>query len=227
MVPAANLLVYTFGPAAIIQPPWLLVAAAVAAVLLLESRDTLHRLVLKVPSDEVFTLGKFLILIGIVLPLLPNRPIVPWTPITPFNAWLALVAVSSLSYASYLLQRYLPTKSGALWPAILGGAYSSTATTVAVARQQAGSAPRSDIAVGIVIAAAIMYLRINIVVAIFNAQLGAALFPALAGLFALTGGTAAWLWSRRPKNAPSSSAELSAMNPLQLGIAAASTPWRP
>ena len=221
MVPAASLLAYAFGPAAILEPPWLVIAAAVAAVLLLESREALHRLVLKVPSDEVFTLGKFLILIGIILPLVPNRPIGPWTPITPFNAWLALVAVSSLSYASYLLQRYLPRKTAALWPAILGGAYSSTATTVALAREQKGSAARSDLAAGIVIATAIMYVRIYIVVAIFNARLAWVLLPALAGLSALAGCTAAWVWWRRPREAASSpAAKLPAVNPLGLGTAA-------
>ena len=103
-----------------------MVAAAVTAVLLLEGREALHRLAREVATGEALTLGKFLILVGIVLPLLPNHPIVAWTPITPFQVWLALVAVSSLSYASYLLQRYLPMKSGALLPAILGGLYSST-----------------------------------------------------------------------------------------------------
>ena len=136
MVPAANLLAYALGPVALTQPSWIVVATAVAAVLLLESREALHQLVLKIPSNEVFTLSKFLILVGIVLPLVPDHPIASWTPITPFKAWLALVAISSLSYASYLLQRYLPSRSGSLWSAVLGGAYSSTATTVALARQQ-------------------------------------------------------------------------------------------
>jgi hypothetical protein len=129
MIPIANLLAYTFGPVSLAQPPWIVVTTAVAAVLLLEGREALHRLVLQVAPDEVFTLGKFLILVGIVLPLLPNHPVVSWTPITPFNVWLALVAVSTFSYVSYLLQRYLPMKSGALLPSILGGLYSSTATT--------------------------------------------------------------------------------------------------
>jgi uncharacterized membrane protein (DUF4010 family) len=105
-------------------------------VLLLEGREWLHRLVLQIAPVEVFTLGKFLILVGIVLPLVPNHPIISWTPITPFQVWLALVAISTLSYASYLLQRYLPMKTGALLPGILGGFYSSTATTVALARRQ-------------------------------------------------------------------------------------------
>jgi uncharacterized membrane protein (DUF4010 family) len=222
VIPTANLLAYTFGPAALTQPPWIVVAAAVTAVLLIEGRERLHRLVLQIEPVEVFTLGKFLILVGIVLPLVPNHPIISWTPITPFQVWLALVAISTLSYASYLLQRYLPMKTGALLPGILGGFYSSTATTVALARRQKSAAkPSADIAVGIIVATAVMYLRIDVVVALFNASLARVLLPALTALFALGALLAYWQWTRRAPAAAAASAEVPAVNPLQLGTALA------
>lgn len=224
MVPATNMLAYTFGPAALTQPPWVLVAVAVVTVLLLESRTTLHRVVREVPSDEVFTLGKFLILAGVILPLLPDHPVSDWTPITPFNAWLALVAVSSLSYGSYLLQRYAPERmGGALWPAILGGAYSSTVATVAFAREQGrlGSlaAARPDLTIGIIVATAVMYLRFDVIVAFFNPRLALLLLPATAVCFALAAAIAGWLWLRRPRQLAPPPTKLAAANPLQLGTA--------
>lgn len=220
MVPAANLLAYSFGALAFTRPAWIVVAVAVAAVLLLEARDALHQFVWKVPSDEVFTLGKFLILVGVVLPLLPNHPIVSWTPITPFHAWLALVAISSLSYASYLLQRYVPTRSGALLPALLGGAYSSTATTVALARQHKTTlSGASDLEAGIVLATAVMYLRIDIVVLVFNRRLALALLPYAAFLFALSATIGVWQWLARKPDAERPVAQIAAQNPLQLGTA--------
>jgi uncharacterized membrane protein (DUF4010 family) len=226
MIPVANLLAYTFGPLALTQPPWITVAASVIAVLLLEGRERLHRLVLQVPSEEVFTLGKFLILVGIVLPLVPNHPVVAWTPISPFQVWLALVAISTLSYASYLLQRYLPSRSGALLPAVLGGIYSSTATTVTLARRQRqAGAVNTDIAVGIVVATAMMYLRIDVVVAIFNPPLASVLLPPLLGQFALAALIAFWQWRQRQRANSADSAHSVTMasvtppNPLQLGTA--------
>ena len=220
MIPIANLLAYTFGAAALTQPPWIVVTAAVTAVLLLEGREWLHRLVLQIAPVEVFTLGKFLILVGIVLPLVPNHPIISWTPITPFQVWLALVAISTLSYASYLLQRYLPMKTGALLPGILGGFYSSTATTVALARRQKMAAvPSADIAVGIILATAVMYLRIDVVVALFNLGLARVLLPALAALFTLGAALAYWQWARRAPAVAAASADVPAENPLQLGTA--------
>jgi uncharacterized membrane protein (DUF4010 family) len=223
MVPATNLLAYTFGPVALTQPGWVVVAAAVTTILLLESRSALHRMAQRIPGDEVFTLGKFLIIVGVILPLLPDRPVSAWTPITPFKAWLALVVVSSLSYGSYLLQRYAPTRFGALWSAVLGGAYSSTATTVALAREQGQLGPlaatRPDLAVGIIVATAIMYLRISAVIAFFNARLALLLLPAMAACFALAAAIAGWRWLRRPRESAPAAAKLPSANPLQLGAA--------
>jgi uncharacterized membrane protein (DUF4010 family) len=223
MVPATNLLAYTFGPVAMTQPSWVVVAVAVATVLLLESRGALHRMAQEVSTDEIFTLGKFLILSGVILPLLPDHPISAWTPITPFKAWLALVAVSSLSYGSYLLQRYVPTRLGALWPAVLGGAYSSTATTVALAREQGRLGPlaaaRPDLAIGIVVATAVMYLRINAVIAFFNPALALLLLPAMTICFALAAAISFWRWRGRARDDAPPAARLPAANPLQLGAA--------
>lgn len=216
VVPTVSLLTYAFGPVALTQPSWVLVAAAVIAVLLVESRNALHRLAQRVSSNEVYTLGKFLILVGIILPLLPNHAVVSWTPITPFQVWLALVAVSSLSYLSYLLQRYVPA-SGPLTPSILGGAYSSTATTVVLARAQRGAATeRPELTVGIVVATAVMYLRIDVVVALFNRPLAVLLLPPTAALFVLSASIAAVLWWRRRSTAVGPAGRLTVANPLQL-----------
>jgi len=220
MIPTANVFAYTLGPIALTQPSWVVVSASVTAVVLLESREALHRLVHQEAPDEVFTLGKFLILIGVVLPLLPNHPVIGWTPITPFQVWLALVAVSTLSYASYLLQRYLPIKSYSLLPAILGGLYSSTVTTVALARQlRAAGAPRRGSSVGILVATAIKYLRIGLVVAIFNWSLAVLLLPALVGLSIVGVVIAVWDWNQTEWRAAAAGTEVRAINPLQLGTA--------
>jgi len=93
----------------------------VTAVLLLGAREQLHGLIRVVPQDELLTAGKFLILVGIILPLVPNQPLMAATPLTPYHVWLALVAVCTLSYISYLLQKYAPVRNVTLIPAILGG----------------------------------------------------------------------------------------------------------
>jgi len=220
MIPACNLLAYVIGPVALTQPHWVSVAVTVAAVLLLSTRDRLHGLIQIVPREELLTAGEFLILIGIILPLLPRQPVTTLTPLTPYGLWLAVVAVCTLSYASYLLQRYLPARNVALLPAILGGTYSSTATTVVFSKRlrEAGQ-PRPDISAGIVAATAMMYLRIGAVIAIFNVQIALTLAPALLALAAIGGGLAAYEWSRMAKRTRSSSLSLAPRNPLQIPAA--------
>ena len=150
VIPAANLLVYALGPIVLTQPPWVAIGATVAAVLLIGWREQMHGFVRLVPQDEILTAGKFLVLAGIILPLLPDTRIIAAAPLTAYRIWLAVVAISGLSYLTYLVQRYLPEKagaagSGALLPAMLGGAYSSTATTVVLARRQREEAARARI----------------------------------------------------------------------------------
>jgi hypothetical protein len=113
IVPAANLLVYALGPTVLTQPPWVAIGATVAAVLLIGWRERMHGFVRLVPQDEILTAGKFLILAGIILPLLPDIRLIAAAPLTPYRIWLAVVAISGLSYLSYLVQPYLPVKDAA------------------------------------------------------------------------------------------------------------------
>ncbi len=183
VVPVLNAHAYILGAIALALPPWVAVAFTVTAVLLLTGREKLHALARRVDVQEVITAGEFLILTGIILPLLPNEPVTTLTTITPRQAWLALVVVCSLSYASYLAQRYWAAAARGLWMAALGGLYSSTATTVVLARQaKANPAMRAQAQAGITLATAIMYLRILAIVAFFNLPLARELAPSLGGL---------------------------------------------
>ena len=94
------------------------------------------------------------------------------TSITPRQAWLALVVICTLSYASYLAQRYWAPTAGGLWTAALGGLYSSTATTIVLARRaKADETLRPQAQAGITLATGIMYLRILAIVTVFNLAL--------------------------------------------------------
>jgi uncharacterized membrane protein (DUF4010 family) len=217
IVPVANLLAYVLGPIALTQPLWVSVGIAVAAVLLLGGKRSLHDWAHRVSDEEVITAGKFLILVGVVLPLLQGRPPIPYTSITPFGVWLALVAVSTISYASYLASRYIFPRGGTLLGAILGGLYSSTATTVVLSRRARDEGVTPELQAGIIAATGMMYLRILVVTAIFNVALADALAAPLLVLCAVTMALA-WLRGRGlSRTAPAAPPP----NPLQLGTALA------
>jgi len=213
MGPVCNLLAYVIGPIVVLEPSWVAVSVTVSAVLLLGAREPLHELARRIPFDEIATFGKFLVLTGIVLPLLPNAPVTRLTAITPHQLWLAVVVVSSLSYGSYLVQRYVSPTRGVLLAAVLGGLYSSTATTVVLAqRVREDPGALRDIRAGIVLATALMYFRIALVIAAFNLLLARAFAPVLLGLTVLGvllaagcywlggGGRSAGTAFARPKN---------------------------
>jgi uncharacterized membrane protein (DUF4010 family) len=222
MVPACNLLAFLLGPVTFLQPIWVSVGFTVIAVLLLGARDPLHALAERLPEGETATAGKFLILTGIVLPLLPNQPVTALTTITPYQVWLAVVAVSTLSYGSYLARRYVWPSHGVWLAAIFGGLYSSTATTVMLARR-AGEAGRAGggLQAGIVVATALMYFRLAIVIALFNLELARALALPLAALCLIALVAALLCHWLAPKGGAEATASpgLTPGNPLELSAA--------
>lgn len=179
------LLTYLIGALAHSGTYWVAVALGVVAVLLLELREVLQRLTARVAPGEVLAFTKFLLLAIVVLPVLPDEPLTRFA-IDPFRTWLVVVGVSGLSYAGYAAQRWLKQRGGVLLTALLGGAYSSTATTVVLARRaRGGHAPR--LYAGSTLAASgVMYLRVIALVLLFNPSLAAVLAPGL-GAVALAG----------------------------------------
>jgi uncharacterized membrane protein (DUF4010 family) len=221
MVPVCNVLAFLLGPISLAEPAWVGVGVTVASVLLLAGRERLHGFARQVELREIVIAGQFLILTGLVLPLLPDEPVTTLTVITPYKAWLAVLAVCTMSYASYLLRRYVAPPGGDLWIAALGGLYSSTATTVVLARRAGAdraALPR-DLA-GIVLATALMYLRILAIVAVFNLPLALALAPRLSALAAVGFALAVWQYRRAGAPPAQPRAESGPRNPLELSAAA-------
>jgi uncharacterized membrane protein (DUF4010 family) len=221
MVPICNMLAYLLGPVALAEPPWVAVGATVAAVMLLTARQELHGFARRVELTEIVNAGRFLLLTGFILPLLPDTPVTDLTRITPHQVWLAVVAVCTVSYASYLLQRYVAPRGAGLLVALLGGLYSSTATTLVLARRarvEPSSVRQAE--TGIILATSVMYLRLLIIVAVFNQSLALALTPRLLGLSALGAAMATgrhWIGGPRP---PDQGHDAAPANPLELATAA-------
>ena len=114
-----------------------------------------------VPGEQIFTFTKFLLLTAVILPIVPNQTYGTFG-FNPFKTWLVVVAVSAVSYASYLLQLWTTGKSGILLAAVLGGLYSSTATTVVFAKRAKDEKRPHLFSGAILIASSVMYLRILI-----------------------------------------------------------------
>src|SRR6202158_2511281 len=220
MVPICNVLAYLLGPVALAEPPWMAIGVTVAAVLLLTARERLHGLARHIEVGEIITAGKFLILAGLVLPFLPTEPVTRLTEITPHQVWVAVLAVATVSYASYLLQRYVAPPGAGLWVAVLGGLYSSTATTVILARRaRAEPAMVRQAQTGIMLATSVMYVRLLIIVAMFDLALARALMPPLLALATPGVRRAGLCFGAHPPPPPATAAATAPANPLELSAA--------
>ena len=182
----AALLTFSLGGAAAQGLYWISIAAGVVAVILLQEKTRLETMAANLPENELRTAVRFLLLTGVILPALPNRPFTTFE-INPFTIGLVVVAVSGISYLSYLLQRYWRREGGLLLAGLLGGAYSSTVTTVALARRARQPIWPAAASIGAIIAATgMMYLRLWVLLALF----ASALARELALVFWLLGLTA-------------------------------------
>ncbi len=194
---------------------WIAITLAVASLLLLDLKVALEKLATSIAPGEILTFAKFLLLSGVILPTLPNQEFGQFH-VNPFKTWLVVVAISTISYGSYILQKVTRGQGGIVLAALLGGAYSSTVTTVVLAKRAARENHPHLFAGGMLIASGMMYLRLVALLALFNRGLMSVLLAPFLTLAVIALGIG-WLWSRRADGATGEvHREFEPKNPLEL-----------
>lgn len=209
---------YVIGALVSREQFWIATTLAIISILLLELKQALEALTTKIPGEELLTFSKFLLLTFVILPIVPNRAF--WdSQVNPFKVWLIVVAVSGVSYGGYLLEKAAHGKGGIILSGVLGGAYSSTFTTIVLGKRARESCMPHAYSGAILLASGVMYLRFLILIAFFNAALTRRLAVAflVLGVTAMIGG---WLWSRIPDGAAEDTKkDVLTKNPLELPAA--------
>jgi uncharacterized membrane protein (DUF4010 family) len=214
------LLTYSLAPIVVTQPRWLSILIVVSILILVEVKDYLQEFTSRIDNIEFITLAKFLIIAGVILPILPKTPLFNFINVTPYDIWFAVVVVSSISYFSYLLQKFVFHKSGILISGLLGGLYSSTATTVILSRKSKESNTGSRVfAAAIIAATSMMYVRILILMFIFNKDLGVLLLPYFIILIFVSSITGLGMYFLSKPEQTAEQAIAHGTNPLELKIA--------
>ncbi len=180
-------IVYSLGPLLYIKPVWFSILVVTTTLVLVELKPRFKLLTSRFDNDEFTILAKFLIMAGIVLPLLSNNVISQQIPISPYKIWLAVVVISGISYLSYLIQKFIFPSNGIIVTGFLGGMYSSTATTVVLARKSKNSnVAINKISSAIILATGVMFIRVLLLSFVFNASVAKALLIPLSILTLLT-----------------------------------------
>ncbi|HEV8037665.1 MAG TPA: MgtC/SapB family protein [Bryobacteraceae bacterium] len=214
----SGLATYIIGALVYNEQYWIATTLSVASILLLDLKVALENLTKRIAPDEILTFAKFLLLTAVILPVLPSHDLGPFQ-INPFKTWLVVVAVSAISYGSYVIGRLTKGQGGIIVAAILGGAYSSTVTTIVLARRATRENRPHLFAGATLIASGTMYLRLTLLLTIFNHNLLILLWPSFTALAALAV-AAGWLWTRLPDSATSPiRPEYQAKNPLEFRAA--------
>jgi uncharacterized membrane protein (DUF4010 family) len=214
------LLAFSLGPF-VLTAPLVVVAALVIAILLaLGEQAGIRRFSDAFPAEEGVTLAKFFVLAGLVLPLLPDGDIFGLAGITYIKVWTAVLVISGISYLGYLAHRYVFRKAGTLLTGTLGGLYSSTAATVVLARTMRATPAEAALApAAVVVATAMMYARLLVVIVLLGHEDAARTLALPFGFLFVASLGIAWFLAWRVRGAPAPGHAAVSANPLDLPVA--------
>jgi len=138
--------------------------SAGVTVLLLASREPLHRMLAGTSDVELRALVRLVLVVSVVYPLLPDAAIGPFG-INPRRIWTIVAVIGSVSFFGYGLMRMIGTRKGLMVTALVGSLVSSTAVTLECARRmRAHESVRANQA-AIAVASLVMLMRATVLVA--------------------------------------------------------------
>ena len=215
-----SLITYSLPALIYTQKLWMSFAVVSLILVFIELKGFFRKLTKQFDENEFINLAKFLLISGIILPLLSHNIISERIPVSPFKIWLSVVAISGISYISYLIKKFIFPGKGALITGILGGLYSSTATTIVLSKKsKKDEIPARKTVAAIIIATGMMYIRIWILAFIFNEKLAYTLATDFGLLTALSFLTAWVIYNFDKEKKPATIHTKGHPNPLELKTA--------
>jgi uncharacterized membrane protein (DUF4010 family) len=181
----AALVVFGLGAANAYGHTIVIVAVGIAMTALLHFKVELEGVANRLTPTDLRSMLQFAAITVVVLPLLPDTPLGPYGALNPYHIWLMVVLIAGVSLAGYVAWRLTWVRRGLLLTGLLGGLASSTATTLAYARQaRAGTQPLAAALVVVLLANTTMFLRVLLLTLIVAPDVftraATALLPALA-----------------------------------------------
>jgi uncharacterized membrane protein (DUF4010 family) len=202
--PMAAIATVGLGFLAGIGQPGFAIAGATIVTFLLALKTELHGFLDKLDEDDVKALARYAVIAGAVLPFLPSGHYGPLGAWNPQRLWLVVVIVTGFSFLGYVANRIFGERHGTIATALIGGAYSSTAVTQALAQRLGREKEGGAEPAGIALATAVMYLRIPILIGVLATRVLPAIMILLLPAMVIAWGAGCWLYRKAPKSdAPS------------------------
>ncbi len=177
------------------------VSLGIVLTIVLAAKRTLHDFVRdRISTAEFDSTLKFLAVVLVIYPILPDRELGPYGFFNPSQVWGFVILVSTISYGGYFLVRWLGERRGLMLGSLAGGIVSTTAVTLSLAAR-ARQVPEASRLLGVaaVLANAVQGPRLLLLIGIANRDLALSLAAPLMGM-ALAGLAGTWLLSRRLKD---------------------------
>jgi uncharacterized membrane protein (DUF4010 family) len=184
---------------------------------LLSAKDPIHAFADRIDEQERRASAKFILVVLVVFPLLPDRELAVLSGLNPRYVWLMVVFVTGLSFVAYVLSRTIGARRGIALTGILGGFVSSTATTVSMAERASDTPSLYRLcAFSTIVASIVMFPRALVEVAVINRDLLPLVAVPLLGMTAVGTVVATGIYWRA---ATGEAIETSIDNPFRLGPA--------
>ncbi len=215
----AALLAFLFGGLVWWQMTPLAAALSFVTVLLLATKEPLEKISRKIGQQDIAAALQFGLITLIILPVLPDRTFGPLDVLNPYNVWLMVVLIAGINFIGYILIKVLGARQGIVLAGILGGIGSSTAVTLSFtskSKKETGLAPL--FALGVVLASAIMFIRVLAEAFTVNQSVGKILlipisFAAISGLLCCV---IVWFIKLKNIEKPSEKEDIKTSNPFDL-----------
>lgn len=210
----AVLLMFCVGALLMVVPIAVPIAIGGGVAILLQFKPEMHRFAETLGNNDLKAIMQFVLITCIILPILPDQTYGPYQVFNPWKTWLLVVLIVGMSLGGYIVYKFLGRDAGIMLGGILGGAISSTATTVSYSRQARGKPDAAHVAaIVVMVASTIVYVRVLIEISVVSPRFLSASAVPIVALMLLTAAPAVLMWFRVRKQ-PSRMPEQE--NPTQL-----------
>ena len=175
----AGITTFALGALAVTGDMAVASAAGAAVVTVLASREFLHGAIRRLTWVELRSAVILLAMSFVLLPLIPVDLYGPFGGVSPRSLVILVILLASISYAGYVAVRLIGGGRGDLVAGAVGGLVSSTATTLAMARQSELAVDAAGPSSGAMAAGSVSLIRTALVLFALAPALAERLLPGL------------------------------------------------